>query len=103
MVHKKPYKKWGNQDFCTAMKYKMGNKPPLKGLGTMPSKKLKAECEQHKGKKRLDAPKPWTPKDDEKLSKLLNGETASWKETVMCGNALETQNIFLATKLQTAS
>jgi hypothetical protein len=104
-VYKKGYENWKKDDFQIAIQFRRGPNPAkgVKPLSKLQSAGLKREYEKNHFGNPGRKWKPWSPKQEAELQRLLSGEISSLEETVIYGRALEAQNEFLSTKLQVCS
>jgi hypothetical protein len=101
-VYDKSFSKWQKGDFVLACKYKTGPFPP-KGLAISGMKKSQLSAfynNKYKGRRRQRKWKGWTRKNEAELVRFKSGQINSVQETAIYGRALETQNIYLATKFR---
>jgi hypothetical protein len=106
-VFTKKYKKWTIADYKVAITYKRGPSPPkdeavaLSGKSAQFLKRLYER--KYKGARRPTTGTKWTSEEEARLQKCIRGDIDSVKEPQIYGRALETQNQFLSTKLETMS
>jgi hypothetical protein len=101
LVFAKPYKKWMKNDFRMATFYKQGPDPPpdqrITGKKVAAIKTLYEKL--YKGKPGLGRKALWTAAQEKELQRLESGDIGSEKEAIIYGDALETQNGFIARKV----